>query len=58
MHMYTIRINEPALLCPTRTRHFLDTFKGTPCLDYLDDLIIFFNTVDDHICHVDEILTS
>lgn len=28
------------------------------CLLYLDDVIMFSNPVDDHLSHVDEILTT
>ena len=34
----------------------LNRFKLKTCLVYIDDIIIFSKTVDDHIDHVDEIL--
>ncbi len=36
----------------------LTQFKWKTCLVYLDDVIIFSNSVEDHIRHVDEILTA
>ena len=34
----------------------LTQFKWKTCLVYLDDVIIFSNSVEEHIQHVDEIL--
>ena len=34
----------------------LNQFKWKTCLVYIDDIIIFSNTVDEHIDHVDEIV--
>ena len=34
----------------------LNRFKWKTCLVYIDDIIIFSKTVDEHIDHVDEIL--
>lgn len=36
----------------------LTKYKWETCLVYLDDIIIYSNNVEDHIDHVDEILTS
>ena len=36
----------------------LSRFKWKPCLVYLDDIVIFSKSVDEHIDHVDEILTA
>ncbi len=36
----------------------LTQFKWKTCLVYLDDVIIFSNSVEEHIKHVDEILTA
>ena len=36
----------------------LTRFKWKSCLVYIDDIIIFSKTVDEHIRHVDEILTT
>ena len=36
----------------------LTQFKWKTCLVYLDDVIIFSNSVEEHIRHVDEILTA
>ena len=36
----------------------LTKFKWKSCLVYIDDIIIFSKTVEDHIRHVDEILTT
>ena len=35
----------------------LTKFKWKTCLVYLDDVIIFSNTVEEHIDHVDDVLT-
>ena len=36
----------------------LTKFKWKSCLVYIDDILIFSKTVEDHIRHVDEILTT
>ena len=36
----------------------LTQFKWKTCLVYLDDVIIFSNSVEEHIQHVDEILSA
>ena len=36
----------------------LTKFKWKTCLIYLDDIIIFSNSVEDHIRHVDEVLQA
>ena len=36
----------------------LSTFKWKTCLVYLDDFIIYSKSVEEHIDHVDEILTA
>ena len=36
----------------------LTQFKWKTCLVYLDDVIIFRNSVEEHIQHVDEIVTA
>ena len=36
----------------------LTNFKWRTCLVYIDDVIIFSTNLDDHIKHVDEILTT
>lgn len=34
----------------------LSKFKWNTCLVFLDDVIIYLNTFEDHICHCDEII--
>ena len=36
----------------------LSRFKWKTCLVYIDDIIIYWKSVDEHIRHVDEILTT
>ena len=36
----------------------LSKFKWKTCLVYIDDIIIFSKTVDEHITHVDEVLSA
>ena len=36
----------------------LSKFKWNTCLVYIDDIIIFSKTVDEHITHVDEVLSA
>ena len=36
----------------------LSRFKWWTCLVYIDDVIIFSTSIEDHVRHVDEILTA
>lgn len=47
-----------ALECFQRALNVLTRFKWKMCLVYLDEVIIFSNTVDDYISYIDEILTT
>lgn len=50
-------VNCPAIF--QRALHvILAKYKWHTCLVYIDDVVIFSNTVEDHIYRVDEVLTT
>lgn len=56
--MDTIWFNQCANHVKYALNILLSPFKSTSCLLYLDDVIIFFQTAEDHISHVGAILKT
>lgn len=58
MHQDVIQFDKRPRSFPAALYNLLNMYKWNTCLFYLDDVIIFSNTVEDHISNVDEILTT
>lgn len=58
MHAYAIWISQRSRMFPTGTRPHLYRFQAKDVFVYRDDVVIFSNTLDDHISHVDKIITT
>lgn len=52
MHMHAVLLNEPTHLLSTSVRSYTHEDKEENCLVYLDDMVIFTDSLDVHIKHI------